>query len=293
MPIPDPDVPPAPRSTRGALAIAALTGLAGTALGLALYAALIEPRRLEVRRSRIHIRSLPAAFEGLRVALLSDFHFGRTTPASTLRRAVRATLEEEPHVIALAGDFVHRDPADLHHALDALRELHAPLGVFAVPGNHDRVRLGLRAWRRALARHPRIHDVTNRHVLIHRDSATLCIAGVDDLEEGRPALRLPPTAERDVTLLLAHNPDQAERSRRSLDQVDLVLSGHTHAGQIRIPFLGPVRSKSPTYDHGLRRRPWTQVYTSRGLGNTMLPIRFRARPELAVLQLTAAPRPPA
>lgn len=275
----------------GALALAGLAGLLGSALGLALYAALVEPRRLEVRRSRVHIRSLPPAFEGLRVALLTDFHVGRTTPASTLRRAVRATLAETPHLIALAGDFVHRDPGDLHRALDGLRALSAPLGVFAVPGNHDRVRLGLPAWRRVLARHPRIHDLTNRHVLIHRGDATLCIAGVDDLEEGSPALRLPPPGDRDVTLLLAHNPDQAERSRRRLDQVDLVLSGHTHGGQIRIPFIGPVRTKSTTYDHGLRRRPWTQVYTSRGLGNTLLPIRFRARPELAVLELTAAPRP--
>jgi predicted MPP superfamily phosphohydrolase len=59
-----------------------------------------------------------------------------------------------------------------------------------------------------------------------------------------------------------------------------------------LPLLGPVRSKSATYDQGLRRRPWTQVYTSRGLGNTLLPLRFRARPELALLELTAAPRPP-
>lgn len=272
------------------LGLAALAGLAGGAAALAFYATLVEPRRLDVRRTTIHIRSLHPAFEGLRIALLSDFHAGRLTPRSVVRRAVRKTLAENPHLVALTGDFVDRSHGDLQEAIGALRDLWAPLGVLAVPGNHDRARIGLQAWHRALAAHGGITDIANRHVLLSHGGATLCIAGVDDLEEGRPQLRLPPSSMRDFTLLLAHNPEQAERTRRLTDGVDLVLSGHTHGGQIRLPGLGPVHRKSSLYDHGLRRRPWTQVYTSRGLGNTLLPVRFRARPEVALLQLTASPR---
>lgn len=268
----------------------ALAGAAGGAAAVLGYAMLVEPRRLEVRRSTVHARTLPLDLEGLRIAVLSDLHAGRFTPRSMLRRAVRRTLAEQPHLIALTGDFVDRSPDDLEHALDVVRDLWAPFGVYAVPGNHDHAHGGLAAWRRALAERSGIRDLTNRHVLIAHGDATLCVAGVDDLDEGRPQLRLPPPGLRDFTLLLAHNPDQAERSRRHDDHVDLILSGHTHGGQIRIPALGPLHRKSTTYDQGLRRRPWTQVYTTRGLGTTLLPIRFNARPEVAILELTAAPR---
>ncbi len=279
--------------TRPGWPLITLAALAGGAALAALYAAVIEPRRLEIRRSRIHVRGLPADLEGLRIALLSDFHAGRLTPPSVLRRAARATMAAQPDLIALAGDFVDRDASDLDRALDALRQLRAPLGVYAVPGNHDHVHGGLPAWIRTMRKEARLHDLTNRYVLIHRGDATLCVAGVDDLEEGTPRLVLPPAGDRDFTLLLAHNPDQAEQSRRSADAIDLIVSGHTHGGQIRIPTIGPVLRKSPIYDEGLRRRPWTQVYTSRGLGTTFLPLRFHAPPELAILELTSTPRPPA
>ena len=105
-----------------------------------------------------------------------------------------------------------------------------------------------------------------------------------------PELVLPGPEERDFTLLLAHNPDTAERARRGYDAVDLVVSGHTHGGQVRLPGVGAVERKSEYFDAGLQRTPWTQVYTSRGVGSTLLPVRFGARPEVAVLELTGAPR---
>lgn len=268
----------------------AIAGAAGGLAALGIYATLFEPRRLEIRRRTIHVRRLPPDLEGLRVALLSDFHAGRLTPWSVLRRAAEAAVREQPHLIALTGDFVDRSPDDLDLAMDAIRDLWAPLGVYAVPGNHDHAAGVVPRWREAVQRHPTLIDLTNRYVLVHRGEATLCIAGIDDLEEGAPHLALPAPADRDFTILLAHNPDQAERSRREDDDVDLVLSGHTHGGQVRLPPLGPLHRKSPIYDEGLRRRPWTQVYTSRGLGTTLLPIRFAARPEVALLQLTAEPR---
>lgn len=269
----------------------ALGGLAGGLASLGLYAALVERRRLELRRQTVHIRDLPPDLEGLRIALLSDFHAGRLTPRSLLRRAADEAMRAQPHLIALTGDFVDRSPADLDRAMDATRDLWAPLGVYAVPGNHDHAAGAIGLWERAIASHQTLEDLTNRYVLLHHGEATLCVAGIDDLQEGTPSLELPPPALRDTTILLAHNPDQAERSRRADDDVDLVLSGHTHGGQIRLPSLGPLHRKSSIYDHGLQRRPWTQVYTSRGIGTTLLPIRLGARPEVALLELTGAPRP--
>jgi uncharacterized protein len=283
---------PTRRPRRTVLGRGLLAAGAAAAAALAGYAVFVEPRRLERTHPRIHIRGLPRDLEGFRIALLTDLHAGRLTPPSVLRRAVRTAMDAQPHLIAITGDLLDRRRQDMARALRALNGIAAPLGVYAVPGNHDHVSIGLADWRQAIAAHASIIDLTNHSVTMQVGEAMLCVAGVDDLEEGEPELVLPPPAARDVTILLAHQPDQGERTRRAVDQVDLVLSGHTHAGQIRLPGIGAVERKSEIYDEGLRRRPWTQVYTSRGVGTTALPLRFGARPEVAIIELTGAPRPP-
>jgi uncharacterized protein len=273
----------------------------GAAAATAFYASVIEPRLVQRTRPRIHFRHLPPALEGLRVALLTDLHLTRRSPAELLPRAVRMANREAPDLIAVTGDLAE-DEASLERALDELARLRAPLGVFLVPGNHDYRDVGIERWHDAVARRPNLVNLTNRSQMVRvrraqhpDDVAHLCIAGVDDLAHGRPRLDfLPPQERRDFTLLLAHHPDQAERARRAMDSVDLVLSGHTHAGQVRLPFFGALVNSAEhpeLYEAGVRRRPWTQVYTSRGIGTTHLPIRFMARPEVALLTLTAAPRP--
>lgn len=277
--------------------------LGAAAAGAAAYATLIEPAWLERTVSRIHIRRLPGELEGLRIALLTDLHLGGTTTAGLVHRAAALAMQAQPDLIALTGDFAADDAPNFLAVLRALSSLDAPLGVYAVPGNHDYT-VGIDEWHREIAAHPVITNLTNAAVLRSVADARLCIAGVDDLAEGTPRLdALPPPDERDLTLLLAHDPAQAERSRRAYDRIDLILSGHLHGGQVRLPWFGALAKPTnyralpdcigDMYDEGLRRRPWTQVYTSRGIGTVGLPVRFLARPEVAILDLTAAPRPPA
>ena len=263
------------------------------AAAAAVYAAFVEPRWLEVRRTRIHLRGLPQVLDGLRIALLTDLHAGGATPLSVVRRAASLAMSERPDMIAITGDFAVDWARSFDPVLGALSTLSAPLGVYAVPGNHDHV-IGIGAWHDAVARHHNIIDVTNSYAIHKVLGANICIAGVDDLYEGNPKLTLPPKDSRDVTILLAHTPDQAEYSRREIDDVDLIVSGHTHAGQVRLPFIGaPITSNDfpELYQEGLRRRPWTQVYTSRGVGTVGVPFRFGARPEVSLLELTSRPRP--
>lgn len=266
---------------------------AGAAATLALYATVVEPRWLQLSRTTIHLRSLPPSLEGLRIGLLSDLHVRRGRSLGVIRSAVAAIMDTRPDLIAITGDLAEDVPG-LHAVLDALMPLAAPVCVCVVPGNHDHL-AGIQAWHDAVAARKAIHDLTNRYILVERAGATICVAGVDDHIEGSPRLTLPDPADRDLTIVLAHSPDQAERCRRAYDAVDLILSGHTHGGQVRVPFVGPPVSAAANpdlYDNGLRRRPWTQVYTSRGLGTSRLPIRFLARPEVALLELTRRPRPP-
>jgi uncharacterized protein len=282
---------------------------AGTAAAAAVYALLIEPRWLQCTRTRMHFAHLPAPLEGLRIALLTDLHAGPDTPPGLVARAVQMAMREQPDMIAITGDIAENE-AMLERTLDELTKLWAPLGVYIVPGNHDYRDVGIERWHDAISRRRTLSDLTNRASIItisnardeqasatqagNGDGVRLCIAGVDDLAEGRPHLdALHVRAARDFTILLAHNPDQAERARRGVDRVDLVLSGHTHGGQVRLPGYGAIVNSATfadLYEAGVRRRPWTQVYTSRGIGTVHLPVRFLTRPEVAILTLSGAPR---
>ena len=268
-------------------------GIAAGALGA--YATLVEPRWLETTRTKVHRPGLHPALEGFRIALLTDLHAGGVTPLSTVRRAVRMAMRERPDLVALTGDFAADDSPGFGHVLRALQGLAAPYGVWAVPGNHDYT-VGIDRWRAEVGGDPGIADLTNAARVLPVNGARLCVAGVDDWSCGDPSLaQLPPPDERDFTLLLAHDPDQAEAARRAYDAVDLIVSGHTHGGQVRLPFVGAVLNpaeRDDLYENGLRRRPWTQVYTSRGVGTVNLPVRFLCRPEVAILTLTGSPRPP-
>jgi uncharacterized protein len=282
---------------RKLLGIAGVLG--GAVAASAIYATVVEPRWLRRTRTKLHFPALPAALEGLRIALLTDLHANRHTPRRLIERAVRLANAEAPDLIAITGDVAESEAA-LELTLDSLAKLRAPLGVFIVPGNHDYRDVGIERWHDAVGRRRTLVNLTNRARVVDvegggDDVARLCVAGVDDLSHGSPRLDgLPPRRRRDFTVLLAHHPDQAERARRSADGIDLVLSGHTHGGQVRLPWLGAIvnSAKHPElYEAGVRRRPWTQVYTSRGIGTVHLPVRFLTPPEVAILTLTGTPRP--
>lgn len=282
------------RTAMGSRATGWLAAAVGAGAALGAYAVLVEPLWLERTRTRIHVRGLHPDLEGFRIALLTDLHAGGGTPLWLVRRACRMGMRERPELIAVTGDLAADDWRSFRPVLEALACLRAPHGVWTVPGNHDHT-VGIARWRREVGRNPTLRDLTNRAEMLRVGTARLCVAGVDDWARGRPTLAaLPDPAERDFTLLLAHSPDQAEAARRSDDAVDLVVSGHTHGGQVRLPFAGAVKNPAEheeLYEEGLRRRPWTQVYTSRGVGTVHLPVRFLCRPEVAILELTGAPRP--
>jgi uncharacterized protein len=279
-----------------------MLALGGAAAATLAYATLVEPRWLRVARTTMHFRRLPAALEGLTIALITDLHGNRFTPRGLVRRVVERTNAERPDLIAITGDIAENEAA-LETTLDELSALRAPLGVYIVPGNHDYRDVGIERWHDAVGRRHALENLTNVARLIRvsgardEEQACLCVVGVDDLACGRPRIDvLPPPHHRDFTILLAHQPDQAENVRRADDDVDLVLSGHTHGGQVRIPGFGAVvnsANRTDLYEAGVRRRPWTQVYTSRGIGTTHLPVRFMAPPEVSLLRLSSQARPEA
>ena len=274
----------------------ALPALAAGAGGGAYMA--WEAKRPVVTRVETTLRDLPAAFDGLRVAFLSDTHHGPFVPLAYLEDVVDLTNAQRPDLVLLGGDYVQRRRAAFVHlgrdhrryiapGIGVFADLCAPLGRFAVLGNHD-YRTDPVRTRRAL-RDAGFTDLTNAGVWLERPGgARLRVAGVDDCRTGRPRLRqaLGDLRAGEACLLFTHNPDYVERVRDA--RVDLVLSGHTHGGQVVLPFVGApvVPSRyGQKYLAGLVQGPRARVFVTRGVGTIGPPVRFRCPPEVALITL--------
>jgi predicted MPP superfamily phosphohydrolase len=262
------------------------------------YGYRVEPTWLEVNRPNIPISGLPAAFAGFRIVQLSDFHCSRQVTPDYLTEAVDLAMAQEPDVVVLTGDFVHRGYKYVEPVARTLGRLSAPEGVYAVLGNHDfsvRNALGFRRFRhlhRAVARaltQAGVRMLRNETVTLARDDAILHLVGVEDLWSRECDLDqafsgLQPSAP---TVLLAHNPRTVERlaGRRC----DLMLSGHTHGGQVHWPGLGrpTLGRKARRFAAGLYHHHNTHLYVNKGVGFGFR-FRFGVRPEVAVLTLQPA-----
>ncbi len=275
-----------------------VTGALGAgALGLLAYAVGVEPYAVETVHLELRIPRLPPAFDAYTIYQVSDLH---TRRMGRRERLVGRMLDALPpaDLVVVTGDLVHT-PAGIPPFLELARSFRARDGVYAIFGNSEH-KNGIRPhqFARTLAAHG-IVPLMNAHALLHRGGATLALAGVDDPtnDKDRLADALAGLPADLCTLLLMHTPDGvAEAVFRG---VDLVLSGHTHGGQVALPFFGPLYTHSllgRRMSHGyyagkkLRRivgiRPGhTQLYVTRGLGVSGLALRFLTRPELTILTL--------
>jgi predicted MPP superfamily phosphohydrolase len=242
-------------------------------------------QRFSVNEERIWLDKLPSAFQGLRVVQISDIHHGLFLPKEWLSEAVRQANRLNPDIIALTGDFVTYSRRNIGPAAELLGRLRARFGVYAVLGNHD-FRVDASAVTEALRRQ-HIDVLRNRHVVLELGGQSLYLAGVDDYGYGADLRRAMRGVPRDAaTVLLAHNPRVIHLASRH--NVSLVLSGHTHGGQVNLPLLGTVYGRSPErlrYKIGWDRMGATQIYVSRGIGTIVLPWRLRCPAEITHLEL--------
>jgi predicted MPP superfamily phosphohydrolase len=241
--------------------------------------------RFTVNEERIWLDALPETLSGLRVVQISDIHHGLFLPQERLAQAVRQANRLHADIVVLTGDFVTYSRANIEPAAEILSRLRARYGVFAVLGNHD-FRVGADAVTTALRRQ-RIEVLRNQHITVQFGGASLYVAGVDDYGYGADVRRAVRGIPRDAaTVLLAHNPRIISLASRH--GVSLVLSGHTHGGQVNLPLLGTVYGRSPErlrYKIGWDRLGTTQIYVSRGIGTIVLPWRLRCPAEITHLEL--------
>ena len=246
----------------------------------------LEAKWCRVARRTIALPNLPPPFRGMTVALLADVHHGPFVPLAYIRQVVELTNALGADLVLLAGDYMHRSADYIAPGIAELGKLTAPLGRFAVRGNHDN-REFTAITQSALAE-AKLPDLNNTGVWLERRGARLRVCGVGDLwtdVQNLPAALGDATLD-DAVLLLSHNPDFVETIRDP--RVGLVLSGHTHGGQVVVPGFGaPIvpSQYGQKYLYGLVQGPCAQVFVTRGVGTVTPPIRFLCRPEVVLITL--------
>ena len=247
-------------------------------------AALTEPFLLTVEHHAIELAKLPPGFDGFRIVHLSDIHHSPFTSGEQIERAVETANRLKPDIIALTGDYISHDRRYAAPCAELLGRLRARHGVFAVLGNHDH-------WTDAalitdLFRAEGITVLVNQGMRFERNGEAFWLAGVDDTMVGLEdlSLALAGARESEMKLLLAHNPIILRRAARA--NVDFVLSGHTHGGQVKFRSEQSASGRQRRrLLRGLGRQGETQIYVTRGVGTVVLPIRYGCPPEVSLLEL--------
>jgi len=279
------------RLTRRAFIKKGLASVIGlTLFGLPSYSFFVEKNNLELTHVPIASPRLPASFSGIRILHLSDIHFGFFYDVEQLHELMVQIQSLKPDIICFTGDLIDREltQSDAESVSNIFKQLVAPYGKFAVLGNHDY--WGNTEWVKECLRNSGFRLLMNEMAVVRKGDEVIYVSGVDDLLGGTPDLSqifnkgaLDPDG---FHMMLVHEPDYA--NELAAHPVDLQLSGHSHGGQVNLPFVGPLITPplSKKYPSGLYQiNHRLTLYTNRGIGTTILPFRFYCRPEMTILEL--------
>lgn len=280
----------------GALSVVVLGGALSLA-GMGAWAFWVEPFALVTSQHDVEVPGLPAPFHNFRIAHLTDLHlreWGRVE-----QRAVAAVRRLKPDIIVLTGDFLDT-PAALPHLARFLEQLRPVAPIYAVRGDNDH-EPEVRDHTQAVLVRAGVRVLNNEVEWIRRNAAALALAGTDDPHTGQADLapilaqlnarRQSERAGAIPCVLLAHSPEIGPLAARK--GLPLILSGHTHGGQLCLPFWGPLYTNTVTgraLGSGRKRIGKTTVYINRGVGTARVRARFCCRPEVALFRLQAAKR---
>ncbi len=267
-----------------------------TVLGLSsggyLYANRIEPSLLEINKLEIKHGLIPNGFDGIKILQFSDTHLGFQYSVSQFKKLVTKMNELDPDLIVFTGDLLDEPNKynEINQLVPLLANLKAHLGKYCIFGNHDHGGYGSEIYRN-------IMELANFTILLNdsiaiegKDGSKIYLIGIDDRMLGRPDLTLAQQHVPDnvFKILLSHAPDVADEAANH--QIPWQLSGHTHGGQVQIPFIGalitpPFGQNYPEGYYSIGENNPLSLYVNRGIGTTRLPFRFMAKPELTLFTL--------
>lgn len=270
---------------------AALYTCITTGLGY-YYGKYIEPRLISLTYHSLQSHLIPRSFNGVKIVQFSDLHLGYYYSLKQLTTVVQKINEVKPDIVVFTGDLIdnYQTYEDTPFVSAILQAIHAPLGKFAIYGNHDHGGYGTDYYEQIM-HNAGFEVLQNKQRQIRLlDDSTITMFGIDDMILGKPNIQglLQQVQHQLYTIVLVHEPDVAKQIANF--PVNLQLSGHSHGGQIQLPFFGPVVTPylAKDYIEGFYNISSTyklKLYVNRGLGMTRLPFRFLARPEISVFTL--------
>lgn len=269
------------------LKIGALSTGAGALLSS--YPFFIERYIVQVNTYKIPVPDLPKVFDNFRILHLTDLHLGPLVQDYFIDDVIQKSNALPKEMIVCTGDYVNKRDSSgyIDQVWPLIAKLKARYGVFNVLGNHDHWADFDRSlyWLNQTGQ-----NIRHQAKAIEKDGQRIWIAGAGDLWEDKIGIdqALQNVPDNECRIVLAHNPDTADEAFQQ--RVDLMICGHTHGGQVKIPFIGapilPVENKK--YSSGFIRSEKTNLFISRGIGWAIIPVRFNCYPEIAILQLVQA-----
>jgi uncharacterized protein len=269
-----------------------------TILGLSsggyFYANRIEPSLLEINTLDIMHPFIPPSFDGIKIVQFSDTHLGFHYTVKQFNNLIKKINHLQPDLIFFTGDLMDEPNKfeEINKIVPILQELNPPLGKYCVFGNHDHGGYGSDIYKNIMELSNFTVLLNESHSIIQKDGSKIYIIGIDDHMLGKPNLDL---AQKQVPsnafkMLLSHAPDVADEAVNY--QIQWQLSGHSHGGQVKIPFIGalvipPFAQNYPEGLYSIGEDSPLSLYVNRGIGTTRLPFRFMAKPELTVFTMRA------
>jgi len=254
-----------------------------------------ENTSLKVSNYDILNDKIPEKFNGYKIAQISDFH---NTKSKTLRNSLIKELKEsKPNIIVITGDFIDVNRTNTHIALDFIKEINSIAPIYYVPGNHEAKYANYQDFKNELSEN-RVNVLDNKLEKLVIDTEEINLIGINDPEiANEPSVSDKNIVDKEIknieydnnkfTILLSHRPELIDTYEENA--IDLVLSGHAHGGQIRVPFIGglfaPNQGIFPKYTNGTHEQGKTTLIVSRGIGNSTFPFRVNNRPELVSIIL--------
>lgn len=255
-------------------------------LSVCFVYSLIEPFLLENKYYTVTNKKIPAYFDNKKIVFISDIHHGPYFSQNRVRKLVEKVNALNPDIIVLGGDCVSANAKYIKTVFEELKNLHATIGVYGILGNHDNYedgKLTIQSMQK-----DGFHILDNASEWIENNGERIKIGGVGDMwtENQNINPTIDDTKSGDYTILVSHNPDYAEHM--PVNKIDLMLSGHTHGGQITLFGLYAPYTASKygqKYREGIIKKGDTEIIVSHGVGTVVLPMRFFARPDIVVITL--------
>lgn len=276
-------------------AVGTIIGLTGITCGGYFYANRIEPFMLEINKDEITHPLIPKYFDGIKIIQFSDTHLGFHYDLTHFSQMIEKINRLQPDIIFFTGDLMDEPNKykDVNKLIPFLRRLNAPLGKYCIYGNHDHGGYGTEIYRGIMEQAGFTILLNSSANIIGDDGNSISIVGIDDAMLGHPDLpmALKKVKQNQFTILLSHAPDLAVDAAHF--PIQWQLSGHSHGGQVKIPFVGAIAIPpyAKIYQSGYYKvgeKQQLNLYVNKGIGTTRLPLRFMVKPEIAVFTLKSA-----